>query len=181
MKMNNLKSFDIKFNGLKNGMHQYQFHLDQNFFHQFDFDEFNTCNLDILVNFNKSDYLLEFSILSKGTVNIPCDISGEPYDQPIDARLDFIIKFGEDFNDDRDDLIMIPYNSYSYNIAQQIYESVILNVPAKRIHPDILSGKKENVNAQYIVNYQNGNQDKNHEEIDPRWAELKKILTDKKQ
>jgi len=181
MKMNNLKSFDIKFNGLKNGMHQYRFHLDQNFFHQFDYDEFNTCNLDILVNFNKNDHLLEFGILSKGTVNIPCDISGDFYDQKIDAQLNFIVKFGADFNDDRDDLIIIPYNSYSYNIAQQIYESVVLNVPAKRIHPDILSGKKNNENARYILNYQDHNHHKDNKEIDPRWAELKKILTDKKQ
>ncbi len=181
MKMNNLKSFDIKFSGLKNGKHQYQFHLDNQFFNFFDFKEFKNSDLDILIHLNKSDSLLEFNIQSKGTVNIPCDICGEDYDQKIDGKLNFLVKFGEDFNDDRDDLIIIPYNSYYYNIAQQIYESVILNIPAKRIHPDILSGEKKVENAQYIINYQDEDQKQKNDEIDPRWAELKKILTDKKQ
>jgi len=184
MKMKELKSYDIKFSGLKNGKHQYQFHLNQNFFNQFDFKEFNDSNLDILVDFNKSDNLLEFDIQSKGTVNIPCDISGENYDQEIDGHLHFLVKFGEAFNDDREDLIIIPYNAFAYNIAQQIYESVVLNVPSKRIHPDILSGKKQTENTKYIINYQNEDNSENkseQEEIDPRWAALKKILTDKKQ
>jgi len=54
----------------------------------------------------------------------------------------------------------------------------------KRIHPDIASGKKQAENAKYIINYQEDNQEKTEEDkqdIDPRWAALKKILTDKKQ
>ncbi len=181
MRMNELKSYDIKFSGLKNGKHQYQFHIDQHFFNQFDFKEFNDSNLDILVDFNKSDNLLEFDIHSQGTVNVPCDISGENYDQEIDGTLNFLVKFGEAFNDDREDLIIIPYNAFAYNIAQQIYESVVLNVPSKRIHPDILSGKKKAENSKYIINYQDDNLHTEEEkEIDPRWAALKKILTDKK-
>jgi len=184
MKMKALKSYDIKFSGLKNGQHQYRFNLDRQFFEQFDYDEFAGCNIDILVDLNKSDNLLEFNIHSSGTVNVPCDISGENYDQDINGVLDFIVKFGASYNDDRDDLIIIPYNSHLINIAQQIYESVLLHLPVKRIHPDIASGKKQTENAKYIINYQEDNQEKKKEDkqdIDPRWAALKKILTDKKQ
>ncbi len=182
MKMRILKSYDIKFSGLKNGKHQYRFHLDQEFFKQFDNDDFDQCDIDIVIDFNKSDQLLEFSIHNKGTVQVPCDISGEMFNQEIEGDLNFIVKFSDTFNDDRDDLILIPYNSHLFNIAQQIYESVILSIPSKRIHPDIISGQKVANNAKYIINYDDNetaiNQDNN---IDPRWAELKKILTDKKQ
>ena len=181
--MKALKLYDIKFSGLKNGQHQYRFDLDREFFKQFNYNEFADCKLDILVDFNKRDNLLEFNIHSSGTVNVPCDISGENYDQDIKGDLDFIVKFGASYNDDRDDLIIIPYNSHLINIAQQIYESVLLNLPVKRIHPDIASGKKQAENAKYIINYQVDNQEKIEEEqdIDPRWAALKNILTDKKQ
>jgi uncharacterized metal-binding protein YceD (DUF177 family) len=183
--MKALKLYDIKFSGLKNGQHQYKFHLDKTFFDQFNFDEFKQCDIDILIDFNKSDSLLEFKIHSDGTVNIPCDISGEYYDQPIKGELDFIVKFGEAYNDDREDLIVIPYHSHFINVAQQVYESVLLNVPVKRIHPDIISGKMKSDNTKYIVNYQEEAGSKEIEEtntndIDPRWAALKKIITDKK-
>jgi len=181
--MKALKSYDIKFSGLKNGKHQYRFHLDRSFFEKFNYDEFAACTFDILVDFDKSDNLLKFNIQTSGTVNVPCDISGEFFDQPVKGNLDFIVKFGESYNDDREDLIILPYNAYQINIAQQIYESVLLNVPVKRIHPDIVSGKKSAENARYIVNYQDETEEIKEEqtnEIDPRWAALKKILTDKK-
>jgi len=185
MKMKVLKSYDIKFSGLKNGKHQYKFHLDRDFFESFDYDEFGRCNIDILVDFNKSDSLFEFNIYTSGTVELPCDVSGDPYDQNIEGELDFIVKFGPKFNDDRDDLIILPYQAHRFNIAQQIYESVILSLPSKRVHPDILSGKKANPNAKYMVNDDtsstNEGKEENNQEIDPRWAALKKILTDKKQ
>ena len=181
--MKALKSYDIKFSGLKNGKHQYKFHLDHKFFELFDNDEFDQCDIDIVIDLNKSEQLLEFSIHNSGTVQVICDVSGEEFDQKIEGDLDFIVKFGETFNDDRDDLIIIPFNAYLFNIAQQIYESVVLSIPAKRIHPDIASGKKVTDNAKYIVNYDNDSQItiEEEKEIDPRWAALKNIITDKKQ
>ncbi len=186
MKMKALKSYDIKFSGLKNGKHQYQFHLDQEFFKLFDNDEFDRCDIDIVIDLDKSDQLLEFSIYHKGTLEVPCDISGEMFDQEIKGNLNFIVKFSDTYNDDRDDLIFIPYHSHLFNIAQQIYESVVLSVPGKRIHPDIASGKKKAENAKYIINYDEyqtsvEQEVNNNQTIDPRWAALKKILTDKKQ
>jgi len=179
--MKELKIYDIKFSGLKNGNHQYRFHLDKNFFKHFNYDEFDTCDIDVLIDFNKHENLLEFTIHSNGSINVPCDISGDPFDQPVEADFDFLVKFGDEFNDDREDLIIIPYHSHTFNIAQQIYETVVLSIPNKRIHPDILSGKTMAKNARYIVNYEDEpTEAKNEtEEIDPRWAALKKILTDK--
>jgi len=179
--MKELKSYDIKFSGLKNGNHQYRYHLDKNFFDYFNNDEFESCDIDIIIDFNKHDNLLEFTVHSNGSIHVPCDISGEPFDQPVKADFDFLVKFGDEFNDDREDLIIIPHHSHRFNIAQQIYETVILSIPNKRIHPDIQSGKIIAKNARYIINYDDdGATDENiTKEPDPRWAELKKILTDK--
>ena len=182
--MNALKLYDIKFVGLKNGKHQYTFNLDHHFFNHFDFDEFKEADIDIVLDLIKHDNLLEFSIHSQGIVNVPCDISGEYFNQEIHGALDFIIKFGEEFNDEREDLIILPYNAHTYNVAQQIYENIILNLPAKRIHPDVLSGKIKDSGFKYIINYDTDDQEiiseTEEKEIDPRWAALKKILTDKK-
>jgi uncharacterized metal-binding protein YceD (DUF177 family) len=180
MRMKDLKIYDIKFSGLKNGNHQLKFHLEHEFFRHFNYDEFDKHNLDILIDFNKTETMLEFTVKSNGTIRLICDISGEAYDQQINGQIDFLIKFGETFNDDREDLIILPYHSHTFNIAQQIYETVLLSIPQKRIHPDIESGKMKTENIKYIINYQDKPETEN-KEIDPRWAVLKKILTDKKQ
>jgi len=183
MRMNKLKLYDIKFSGLKNGRHTYTFNIDNAFFEIFDFDEFNSSNLTIGIELIKNENLLEFSISTQGFANVPCDVTGENFDQQIEGTLEFIVKFGNQFNDDNESLITIPYNAHTFNIAQQIYESILLNVPSKRIHPDFASGKMKTENLNYIINYDNDSTEQienETKEIDPRWEALKKILTDKK-
>ena len=181
--MNKLKLYDIKFSGLKNGTHTYTFNINNTFFEIFDFDEYNHSMLDVDIELVKNENMLEFSMHTQGSVNVPCDVSGEYFDQQVEGDIDFIVKFGDKFNDDNENLITIPYNAHTFNIAQQIYELILLNVPNKRVHPDIISGKMKTNNLNYIINYNDNsvNKIKNKtKETDPRWAVLKKILTDKK-
>ncbi len=182
MKMNNLKLFDIKFTGLTNGIHRFHYHIDQSFLDEYAFDESEKCDIDVAVEMKKSDNMLEFNIHSKGNINIPCDISNEMYDQALERTQGFLIKFGEEYNDERDDLIILPYNEHKFNIAQQIYENIILSIPMKRVHPDIISGKMKTSNTDYIINAdETGKEEKSKiKDIDPRWEALKKLLTDKK-
>ena len=176
--MNNLKQFDIQFSGLKNGKHNFNFNVDRSLLDYYNYKEVNDCDVQIVVEVDKSDTMLEFSIVSKGIVVVPCDISNELYEQEIEGNLEFIVKFGKEYNDERDDLIILPFNSYVINIAQQIYENIVLNIPLKKIHPDILTGKRKNKNTEYIINF--GQNKKEKKEYDPRWEALKKLLTDKK-
>ncbi len=180
--MNNLKLFDIKFTGLNNGIHRFEYQIDQSFLEHFEFEESQKCDIEVNVEMKKSDQMLEFFIHSKGIINVPCDISNEMYDQAVERTQEFLIKFGEEYNDERDDLIILPYNEHKYNIAQQIYENIILSIPMKRVHPDIISGKMKTKNTDYIINADDLEIDKKPKEeyIDPRWETLKKLLTDKK-
>ncbi len=179
--MKALRPYDIKFTGLKNGKHQFKYKIDKSFLDHFSYNEVEDCKVDVEVDMNKSDTMLEFSIISKGTVNVPCDVSNEMYDQEIEGNFDFIVKFGNKFNDEREDLVIIPYGEHSYNVAQQIYENIVLNIPLKKVHPDILSGKRKVKNQEYIINDgAHEIKEEKQEEIDPRWEVLKKLLTDKK-
>ncbi len=179
--MKELRPYDIKFTGLKNGKHQFNYEIDKSFLDRFPYNEVEDCKVDVDVEMNKSDTMLEFSIKSKGTVKVPCDISNELYDQQIEGDFDFIVKFGEEYNDEREDLIIIPYGDFSYNVAQQIYENIVLNIPLKKVHPDIKSGKMHTKAQEYIINNETNNiEEKKKEEYDPRWEALKKLLTDKK-
>ncbi len=178
--MKKFREFDIKFTGLKNGKHHFNYQIDKSFLDQFPYKEAEDCKLDVEVEMNKSDTMLEFRVKSKGTVNVACDVSNEMYDQEIEGDLDFIVKFGDKFNDEREDLIIIPYGEHTYNVAQQIYEDIILNIPLKKVHPDIISGKKKVKAQEYIINHEDNKRQQEEEEYDPRWDALKKLLTDKK-
>jgi len=64
------------------------------------------------------------------------------------------------------------------NIAQYIYELIVLAIPKKRVHPGVLDGtlKSEIVDKLKELHPQNHKE----QDIDPRWSELKKLVTNKK-
>ncbi len=178
--MNNLKQFNIPFVGLKEGKHQFEYHIDNTFFEAFHYDEFNDANVNIVVDFIKKSTLLELSFFAKGTVNIPCDLTNEPFDEQIEGHFPLIVKFGAVYNDDDDEVLIIPHEEYQINVAQYIYELIVLSIPTKRIHPKVLDGTMENdaLNKLKELEY-NKKKKAEKQTIDPRWDKLKDLLTEK--
>lgn len=190
------KEFDIAFSGLKIGTHEFEFQIANDFFDLFEYDEFNSVNVDVKATLIKKETLMELYLSESGTVNIPCDVTGENFDLPIENKWQIIIKFGEEYNDDNEELLIIPYSEYQVNIAQYIYEMIVLSVPVKRVHPsiaadyevddfdeddfDFLKEYNEDDFADEDEDDPTDDSNKNmNKEIDPRWDELKKLLTDK--
>ena len=178
--MNNLKAYLIPFIGLKIGKHQFDYQVDNTFFAHFDYDEFNDASVKVSVVLEKKSTLLELDIQHKGTVNVPCDVSGEEFDLAIKGKLKLVVKFGDAFNDENEELLILPHGEFQVNVAQYIYESIVLSVPLRRIHPGVKDGSLTEVIEKLEALAPKENKEsvqKNH--IDPRWENLKKLLTDK--
>lgn len=178
--MKKLKEFDIPFVGLKQGKHQFNYHIDNKFFEDYEYHDFNGADIKIMLALDKKSSFLELFFQVEGMVNIPCDLTSEPYDQEISATLELVVKFGEEYNDEMEDLLIIPHGEFQINIAQYIYEMSILAVPAKRIHPGIEDGTLNSEILQKLEELTPKEEKKNENETDPRWDSLKKLLTDKK-
>lgn len=178
--MKDIKEFNIPFVGLKEGRHLFEYQIDNAFFEAFKFDEFNNVNLKANINFVKKSTLFELNFTIKGTVNVPCDITGELFDLQIEGSLDLVVKFGDEFNNEHDEILILPHEVYQMNVAQYIYELIVLSVPSKRIHPDVLNGTMESEALKKLEELRI-NEEKIVEQIstDPRWDKLKDLLTDK--
>lgn len=181
MEMKNLKDFDIPFKGLKEGKHDFEYQIDNTFFEHFDYEEFNGSNIKLDLLFNKKSTLMELHFEVSGTVNINCDLTNEPFDQEITSEYDLVVKFGDDYNDELEDILIIPHGEHQINIQQYVYEMIILSVPAKRVHPGVKDGSLKSEILDRLEDYQidSDKNETNTEEIDPRWNKLKNLLTDK--
>jgi uncharacterized metal-binding protein YceD (DUF177 family) len=178
--MNNLKAYLIPFLGLKIGKHQFDYQVDNTFFAHFDYDEFKDASVKVNLILEKKSTLLELEIKHKGTVNVPCDVSGEEFDLAIKGNLKLVVKFGDAFNDENEELLIIPHGEFQINMAQYIYESIVLSVPLRRIHPGVKDGSLTEVieKLESLAPKENKESEQKNE-IDPRWENLKKLLTDK--
>lgn len=177
--MNNDKEFLIPFVGLKQGKHQFEYQIDKKLFENFDFDEYNDVNIKVDVVLDKKSTMLELSFKHKGTVNVPCDLTSEEFDLPIKGKMNLIVKFGDTYNDENDELLVLPHGEFQVNIMQYIYELIVLSVPSKRIHPGIKDGTLKSEAIEKLNELAPKEQNKEEENIDPRWDKLKQLLTDK--
>ena len=178
--MKQLKEFTIKFVGLKLGEHCFEYQIDNKFFEHFEYDEFNDANIDARVNLNKKTTLLEFNFEISGTVNVNCDLTNEPFNQEIQNQFSLVVNFGDEYNDENDEILIIPHGEYEINISQYLYELIVLSVPSKRVHPGVKDGTLESDILKKLEELSpKGKEDNEIEEIDPRWNILKKLLTDK--
>jgi len=179
--MKPLKTFTIPFVGLKDGEHHFDYEIKQSFFEHFEYDDFNDSNIKVDVILNKKATLLELNFKISGIININCDLTNEPYDQGIESEFDLVVNFGEEYNDENIDILIIPHGEYEINIQQYIYELVVLAIPNKRIHPGVKDGTLDSEILKKLeeLSPKTAEEKENKEGIDPRWNTLKKLLTDK--
>ena len=180
--MKNTKEYLIPFIGLKLGKHHFEYQISNAFFEIFDYNEYQDSNIKVNVVLEKKSTLLELSFKHKGFVKVPCDLTSEDFDMPIKGKMKLIVRFGEEFNNDNEELLILPHGEFEIDIAQYIYEMIVLSVPLRRVHPGIKDGSLQTealtkLNELAVKEIKEEN--KEEENIDPRWDKLKQLLTDK--
>jgi len=181
--MNRKKEYLIPFVGLKLGKHHFEYQINNAFFGIFEYDEFKNSDIKVDLVLEKKSNMLELGFKHKGTVNVPCDLTGEDFDLPIKGKLKLIVRFGETFNNDNEELLILPFGEFEIDVAQYIYEMIVLSVPLKRVHPGVKDGSLKTETLEKLdelkVKEQNKGKENKEENIDPRWDKLKQLLTDK--
>ena len=107
--MKPLKAFEVQFVGLKLGEHIFEYDIDNTFFEHFEYDEFNDVQLKVTLILQKKTTLLELDFEVNGVINLNCDLTNEPFNQPISSKFSLIVKFGSEYNDDNEEILIIPH------------------------------------------------------------------------
>ena len=177
--MKQLKEFFIPFKGLKQGKHTFEYKIDNSFFESFDYEDFNDVDVSVEVALNKMSTMMELDMRASGVVNVNCDITNEPFNQEINGDLHLVVKFGDEFNDEDDEILILPHGEHQVYIAQYVYELLVLAVPQKRVHPGVEDGSLDSPVLDKLEELQPKEEKIDKKNTDPRWDGLKKLLTDK--
>ena len=170
--MKSISKHKIEFAGLKVGKHQFNFELNKEFFENFSFFDFNNIHLCVDVDLTKKSTLLELNFHLKGSVNVNCDMTNEPFDMPFNKEDFLVVKFGQEYNDEDNEILVLPYGEHKVILDQYLYELVILSLPRKRVHPGVEDGTLESEIIKILDELKPSGLAL---ESDPRWEKLKKI------
>jgi len=185
VEMSKTKEYLIPFVGLKLGKHKFEYQIDNAFFEIFDYNEFQNSDIRVNVVLDKKSNLFEIDFKHKGTVNVPCDLTGEDFDLPIKGKLKLIVRFGDTYNNDNEELLILPFGEFEIDISQYIYEMIVLSIPQRRVHPGIKDGSLKTEALAKLKELaieeqkKENKEEKEQDNTDPRWDKLKQLLTDK--
>lgn len=178
--------YNISLKNLSAGVHTYVYELDRKFFEAIDGDEVRKGKVTVKVTVKRTTSAFEFNFDLKGVVQVPCTRCLDDMDQVVDAKNRLIVKFGKEYSEESDEIVVIPEEEGEINIAWFLYEFIALTIPIKHVHPAgecnrAVSAKLRKHRA--VSTDEEGEDDEAEEEDfsdeedpqsgDPRWEALK--------
>ncbi|MBW9279861.1 DUF177 domain-containing protein [Bacteroides fragilis] len=169
---------------------KYEFLLDNLFFAHIDGPEVQKGKVNVELTVKKTSRAFELSFQTEGIVWVPCDRCLDEMEQPVTSSDKLMVKFGHEYAEEGDNLIVIPEEEGEINVAWFMYEFIALAIPMKHVHAPGKCNKAVTSKLNKHLRTSGGDdaeesfgagedivvEDEAEEQIDPRWNELKKIL-----
>ena len=171
--MMNAGFYSIPLSGLKEGSHEYEFEIGNEFFKDFENSEIGACHINAEVTLVKRSAHMELNIRIEGFVKLTCNRCLDEYDQRVETDNSLLIKNGEQWEEANDEVVMISSGEDKLDLSQIVYEFVHLGLPLGRYHSDDETGKST-CNAEMIEKLDQHKADQDNI-IDPRWNNLGKL------
>lgn len=188
--MGKFDKFKIDLKGMQADKLTYEFVLDNQFFANIDGPEVQKGKVNVVLTVKKNIASYELDFQTTGVVKVPCDRCLDDMEQPVETSDKLFVKFGKEFSEEGNNIVVIPAEEGEINVAWFIYEFVALAVPMKHVHAP---GKCNKTMVGKLNKHLKNNADEEEEDAvfddsdddaiadqpkdtDPRWDELKKIL-----
>lgn len=170
--MSSNREFDIPFEGLKNGKHDFSFEITDAFFEELDYSIIKGANVHVDFLLEKKETMMIGSFEMEGVVEKPCDRCTEIMEVPLTVSHQMYYKFGEEDSGD-ENLIVLPKSAFSFSIAPTIYELLTVALPSRTIHKE---GECNEEMLHLIEEYEGSSEEiESDEDVDPRWNKLKNL------
>lgn len=183
-----MKEFEISVYNLSNKEHSYGFDVKDAFFERFENSLVEKGDLKIDLTLQKTEAMMTLWFHIEGTIQLICDRSLQDFDYPVNMDERLIFKYGDEYLELSDDMFQIPAGTQLLDLSHHIYEYLMLAVPMKKIHPDLMEDEDdEDEDEEFYLVYadeeepdDNPDDDSSEEpSTDPRWDMLKKLKEQK--
>ena len=134
---------------------------------------FDGAVLDI--NFYRTLQFIQVKFGLKADIKLICDRSLDEFDYRIETNYEVLFKAEkvEESADEKGSIRNIDIHSKQIDLEQDVLDSILLNLPVKKLHPRFLD---DDGNPKEFVNQQFGEHTEEDEtSIDPRWEALKEL------
>lgn len=169
-----LDHFSIPFMGLKIGLHQLKFEVDNLFFDQFENTIIKEGAIEVTLDLDKRENLSVLEFHLEGYVVTDCDRCMEKINLPINTEYILHVKYSEDEIESTDEVIFIAPKLPILNVAQYVYEYIHLSIPMVKAY-DCESDPDANCNYEVLEKFE---VEKDEDHQNPIWDALNDLNLD---
>lgn len=130
------KTYSIAYKGLKNGPHDFDFKVGRELFEAFSATEIRDGDCDVRVHLDRAETQLTLDVTITGYVVVECDRCLEDCHVPVDFTGRLLVKFSDEIREYDGELMWLSPVESEVELAQYIYESIVLALPYQRVHPE---------------------------------------------
>ena len=190
--MGKFDKYKIDLKGMQSDSVKYEFVLDNLYFAHIDGPEVQKGKVNVELTVKRTSRAFELSFQTDGVVWVPCDRCLDEMEQPVSSSDKLMVKFGHEYAEEGDNLIVIPEEEGEINVAWFMYEFIALSIPMKHVHAPgkcnkAMSSKLKKHTARSTEDGDEEYEDDSVEEdiaidddvpvaTDPRWDGLKGLL-----
>ncbi len=170
VKVKNPEQYKIAFSSLTPGTHIFDFEIDSTFFEESE-TEISRGDISVQVTMAKEERMMDMHVAMHGKVIVPCDRCLEPVEVEVDGNERLIIKLGEKYLEESDEIQVIPDTEHQVDLAPFLFEYINLMLPMRRVH-------EEDENGDSLCDpevMRKLNELSPEKEPDPRWEALHKL------
>ena len=167
---------EIQFSGLKSGVYNYDYTLGDSFFSEYKNEKILGGEVVFRVKLEKKERLMMFFFTYSGKVRTVCDRCLEEMDWPVEGEQTLCVKISDTEESDDEDVVILPEKEFKIDLAQWMYEYVVIAMPIQCIHPDDEEGNPT-CNPEMMKFLSQEHQEESESgETDPRWDALKELM-----
>ena len=133
--MQALKQFSILLQGLKIGIHHFDFDVDDTFFSSFSDSPIQQGTLVAQVEIDKKIDHLILDLNISGTIKTHCDRCTAEINLPVENIGRLIFKFTQDDSENTDEnVVYLKPDENNLNVSKYIYEYIVLAIPFAKVY-----------------------------------------------
>lgn len=126
--------YKVDLKGMREDVQNYEYLLDNQFFINIGEEDVPKGRVNVKLTVTKRNGFFDFAFVLSGIAVIPCDRCLDDMDFPVETTAHLIVKFGNDYTEESDEIVVIPESEGIINLAWFLYEFVVLAIPVKHIH-----------------------------------------------
>ena len=136
--MGSRRNFDIAFVGLKPGIHEFEFGIDDQFFVAYQEQDFRNCIAHVKLTLDKKNSFMLLKFEVGGKMEVTCDRCGSNLPLELWDEFNIVVKMVEDpdlMNEEEEDpdVYYISKGASHLHVSDWIYEFINLSIPMQRM------------------------------------------------